>query len=62
MSTDEKMSKKQKIPVVHLKRFSLAKIFAYKIFTSQKFSKMTKTTWGKQFLPEMSFVYPKFTT
>ena len=27
----------RKIPVVHLKRFSLVKIFALKIFTTQKF-------------------------
>ena len=40
MSTDEKMSQKQKIPVVHLKRFSLVKIFALKIFTTQKPGKL----------------------
>ena len=52
MSTDEKMSQKQKIPIVHLKRFSLVKIFAHKIFTTQKLAKIFKNRCLLNFLQQ----------
>ena len=53
MSTDENMSLKQKIPIVHLERFSLVKIFAHKIFTTQNLTVCNveahaKSVWGSE--------------
>ena len=41
----KKCHRNREIPVVHLKRFSLVKIFAHKIFTSQK---LKIGFWGKK--------------
>ena len=38
----KKCHRNREIPVVHLKRFSLVKIFAHKIFTTQKKNKYSK--------------------
>ena len=40
----KKMSQKQKITVVDLKRFSLVKIFTHKLFASQKFTTLQNIT------------------